>query len=173
MLKSLKSLKPLKPPGPRGIALLESLVAIAILALGVLGLLGAQLRTLGQAQAAVHRAQAVRLVEDLGERLRTHPDASAHWAVYQVDWNARTSAPDCHSRACDGADLARRDLANWKEAVAQGLPSGQARVFDAGDRRLGVGVGWAARGGGPALDEPDGPARCPEGLVCHYGHVQP
>ncbi len=163
----------LKPLRAHGFALLESLVAIAVLALGVLGLLGAQLRTLAQAQAAVHRAQAVRLVDDLGERLRAHPDAQAQWAIYQADWNARPAAPDCRSRTCDGAALARRDLALWKQAVADVLPLGQARVFDAGDRRLGVVVGWTARGGGPGIDGPDGVARCPEGFTCHRGHVQP
>ena len=53
----------------RGIALIESLVAIVITALGILGILGVQMRTLADTSTTVRRAQAIRLIEDLGERM--------------------------------------------------------------------------------------------------------
>ena len=69
----------LKPANPapaqrqRGITLIESLVAIVIMALGILGILGVQMRTLADTQTGVRRAQAVRLIEDLSERIQVSP----------------------------------------------------------------------------------------------------
>ncbi|RYH24567.1 MAG: type IV pilus modification protein PilV, partial [Alcaligenaceae bacterium] len=64
------------PPAlERGISLIESLVAIVIAAVGILGVLGVQMRTLSDTQTTVRRAQAIRLIEDLSERLKVHPNA--------------------------------------------------------------------------------------------------
>ena len=54
----------------KGITLLESLVAIVVMALGLLGVVGIQMRTLADTQTGVRRAQAVKLIEDLSERVR-------------------------------------------------------------------------------------------------------
>ena len=59
----------------RGITLLESLIAIVVAALGILGILGVQMRTLTDTQTSMRRAQAIRLIEDLSERMRVHPNA--------------------------------------------------------------------------------------------------
>jgi type IV pilus assembly protein PilV len=57
----------------RGISLIESLIAIVVTALGILGILGVQMRTLSDTSTTVRRAQAIRLIEDLGERMRVNP----------------------------------------------------------------------------------------------------
>jgi len=57
-----------------GVSLIESLVATTILAIGSLGLLTVQIRTLAETQTSVHRAQAVRAIEDLAERIKANPD---------------------------------------------------------------------------------------------------
>ena len=57
----------------RGITLIESMVALVIAALGILGILGVQMRTLSDTSTTVRRAQAIRLIEDLGERMRANP----------------------------------------------------------------------------------------------------
>lgn len=66
----------------RGISLIESLVAIVIAALGILGVLGVQMRTMSDTSTTVRRAQAIRLIEDLGERLKTNPNALSNIASY-------------------------------------------------------------------------------------------
>lgn len=63
----------------QGLTLLESLVAIVVLALGVLGMLGVQMRTLAETQTGVRRAQAVRLIEDLSERIKSNPRGWTSW----------------------------------------------------------------------------------------------
>ena len=62
----------------RGITLIESMVALVIAALGILGILGVQMRTLSDTSTAVRRAQAIRLIEDLSERMRVNPNAMAN-----------------------------------------------------------------------------------------------
>ena len=62
-------------PSQRGITLIESLVAIVIAALGILGILGMQMRTLTDTQTSVRRAQAIRLIDDLSERIKVCPNS--------------------------------------------------------------------------------------------------
>lgn len=163
-----------------GIALLESLIALAILASALLGMLFVQLRTLAEAQGTMHRAQALRLIEDLAERIQSNPGAFAQLADYRSDWGAvAAGAPDCEAQWCGPAALAQWDLYAWKSRVTHALPLGDAAVFDVpglipGEPRrvLGVMIGWRA-------DRPDGASAtapgiaCPTGLLCHLGHVQP
>ena len=59
----------------RGMTLIESVVAIVVAALGILGVVGTQVRTLADTQTTVRRAQAVRLIEELSERMQINPSA--------------------------------------------------------------------------------------------------
>jgi len=65
----------------RGVTLLESLIAIVLAALGAIGMIGIQLRTLADTQNTVRREQAIRLIEDLGERLKLSPNALRNGVV--------------------------------------------------------------------------------------------
>ncbi|MFT3719462.1 type IV pilus modification protein PilV [Pseudorhodoferax sp.] len=135
----------------QGFTLLESLIAIVLVALGVLGILGVQLRTLSDTQTAVRRAQALRLIEDLSERIKTNPSALTEAVLdqYVVDWGAVAGAvPDC-SAGCTAANLARHDVLRWKDTVQATMPLGDARVFRAADAgsansrpMLGVMISW-------------------------------
>ena len=114
----------------RGISLIESLVAMVVTALGVLGILGMQMRTLSDTSTTVRRAQAIRMIEDLGERIKTSPNALGHLSAYISPFSNVPSVPagGCTS-GCDSADLAIHDLAVWKKAIADTLPLGQASIF--------------------------------------------
>ena len=76
----------------RGITLIESLVALVISVLGIIGILGMQMRTLVDSQTATRRAQAVRLIEDLSERMRVHPNALINIKSYESDFDDLPSA---------------------------------------------------------------------------------
>lgn len=134
----------------RGIALIESLVAIVITALGILGILGVQMRTLSDTSTTVRRAQAIRLIEDLGERTRVNPNALADLNTYVSAFSAEPTVGSCAS-GCDHTQLATYDLAVWKRTVKSSLPLGQASIFIppaeaavvAGQgRQLGVMIAW-------------------------------
>ena len=187
----------------QGITLVESLVAIVVMALGVLGILGVQMRTLADTQTSVRRAQAVRLIEDLSERIRANPGGLSQLASYAMDQPAPAAAPTaqdlaalqtlqttCSTNACTSTQLVTRDRALWLATVQQSLPLGNARVFVvdsenvAADRRqLGVMISWRENERAmddssytAALQSPDSTASgvgCPTGRSCHVQYIQP
>lgn len=135
----------------RGISLLESLVAMVVLVLGVFAMLTLQLRTLADVQTSTRRVQAIRLIEDLGERIRANPRAWDQLEHYLSDWQHAAAAPprSCSAQACSAAELAQHELAQWRLQVARSLPLGQSRIFlapgeavGANRRQLGVMVRW-------------------------------
>lgn len=146
-------LKPMKTTSvrhQRGITLLESLVAIVVAALGILGILGVQIRTLTDTQTTVRRAQAIRLIEDLGERMKVNPNALADIDAYKSGFSEEPTPGSCSS-GCNHSQLAAYDLAVWKQTVKNTLPLGQASVFLApgegtganpNRRQLGMMISW-------------------------------
>lgn len=176
----------------RGITLIESLVAMVVTAVALFGILGVQMRTLVDTQSGVRRAQAIRLIEDLGELMQNNPDALNNLSTYASTPN---TTANCASTACSPSQLAAYDIKNWTNSVAQALPAGQAIVFTPknGSRQLGVLIGWRdgeynldgkARTVAEknALDAPfqvtgtasdNSAVACPAGLVCHLQYLQP
>jgi type IV pilus assembly protein PilV len=163
-----------------GVALLEALIALAILAGALLALLYMQLRTQADTESTLRRAQAMHLIDDLAERIRTNPSGFDELASYRSDWGTAPSpAIDCQTQSCGPAHLAQWDLSQWKANVAQSLPKGDAMVFDPPDlppgtprRMLAVMVGWHIRSGDSFELAVPG-ASCPTGHACQFGHVQP
>jgi type IV pilus assembly protein PilV len=134
----------------RGITLIESMVALVIAALGILGILGVQMRTLSDTSTTVRRAQAIRLIEDLSERMRVNPNAMANLGNYVSNFANNPTVGTCAS-GCDHTTLAAYDLATWKQSVRNSLPLGQAEIFippaEAGvaaaqRRQLGIMIAW-------------------------------
>ena len=178
----------------RGITLIESMVALVIAALGILGILGVQMRTLSDTSTTVRRAQAIRLIDDLGERMRTNPNAMANLGSYVSNFATNPAVGSCAS-GCDHAALAAYDLAVWKQAVRNSLPLGQAEIFippaEAGvaaaqRRQLGVMIAWRENeGDGRKTDDidatkvrdnignlTDGAAlACPADRTCHLQYI--
>lgn len=185
----------------RGISLLESLVAIVITALGILGVLGVQMRTLSDTQTTVSRSQAVRLIEDLGERMKVNPNALANITSYTIGWRGATPPPTarssklCDTSACTHAEFADYDVREWKRVVERALPQGDATVFFAAGeptatnrRQLGVLISWREneRTIADATDRDayknaistttaalggGGAATCPATFTCHLQYI--
>ena len=182
----------------RGITLIESLVAIVVTALGIMGILGVQMRTLSDTSTTVRRAQAIRLIEDLGERMRVNPNALADMTRYVTPFSATPAVGSCAS-GCTHTELADYDLAVWKRPVRNPLPLGQASIFTppaeaaaaAGQRRqLGVMIAWRENESdtsGNYKDDIDatkvrasdgtlsagagGAAACPANSTCHLQYI--
>lgn len=149
-----------RPRSQRGITLIESLVAIVVAALGILGVVGVQMRTLSDTQTTVRRAQAIRLIEDLSERLKVHPNAlnavnptgGAAASYVAESWGSALTAPsvNCTTAKCTPAQLAAYDLWAWRTLVRNTLPAGDGVVFltkgedgAAGNQRqLGIMLRW-------------------------------
>lgn len=129
--------------------MIESLVAIVVAALGILGILGTQMRTLTDTQTTVRRAQAIRLIEDLGERMKVNPSVLRDTDAYVADFNSTPAAGDCQAVSCNRTLLAAYDLGVWKQTVRDTLPLGRASIFlapgeevGANRRQIGVMVAW-------------------------------
>ncbi|MDB5939370.1 MAG: type pilus modification protein PilV [Polaromonas sp.] len=182
----------------RGITLLESLVAMVVAALSILGILGVQMRTLTDTQTTVRRAQAIRLIEDLGERMKVNPNALADINTYTSGF-ANEPTPGSCSSGCDHGQLAAYDLAVWKKTVKSTLPLGQASVFlapgegagaNANRRQLGVIISWRENerdtgsaykdnidaskvlaANGTAIAATDAANACPADRTCHLQYL--
>ena len=133
-----------------GFALIESLIAIVVMALGILGILGVQMRTLTDTSTTLRRAQAIRLIEDLSERMKVNPNALRNASLFESAFGGTHSIASCAS-GCNLTQLAAYDLADWKRTVSNTLPQGKASIFipqaesglPAGtNRQLGVMIAW-------------------------------
>ena len=189
-------MKPINSKYQKGIALLESLVALVVVALGVLGILSLQIRTMANTQTAVRQAQAIRLVENLGERVRMNPNSFVKEVAsgYTIGWGSRGTAVDC-STGCSSQDLAKADVAAWKESVLATLPLADANVFFVNDetgvdegarRQLGVLIAWRENESAQNAGDDDysryfrlesrgisnTEIRCPQGRTCYLQFIQ-
>lgn len=171
----------------RGISLIESLVAIVVMALGILGILGVQMRTLADTQTGVRRAQAIRLIEDLSERVKSQPNGLGVMDAYVRDWDetgATETSPNCQEDACSPSELATYDLNRWIDNVRAALPLGDAAVFLATDnttedpRQLGVMISWRQNERDEKsaaifqIDAKDS-VTCPTDRICHLQYISP
>lgn len=176
----------------RGITILESLVAIVVLALGILGLAGIQTRVLADSRTTNARAVAVRMAEDLAERMQFNSAIRlANPAInpnpYVVAWAAQPAAVDCTTNLCNPTQLANDDLSQWKATLGTLLPGGDAMVFQSptDPRQFGVLIGWDANTGAAALADAAtysqplqvvtgvAGATCAVGQECHLIYILP
>ncbi|WP_353365857.1 type IV pilus modification protein PilV [Acidovorax sp. FG27] len=179
--------------GQAGMTLIESLIAIVVMALGILGIVGIQMRTLVETQTSNSRAQAIRLIDNLSERVRLNPSAStasvnANYITAFGDTPASTSC----ATGCTAANLAAYDRGAWKRLVQSTLPLGDAAVFFAADetdtgnrRQLGVMVSWRENEKVRATDSAADTAAykqpftvtgasnvsCPANRICHLQYI--
>ena len=196
----MQQLTPHRAHRQQGITLLESLIAILVSALGILGILGVQMRTLSDTQTSVRRGQAIRLIEDLGERMRVNPNALISINSYISGYtppqaNESKVTVSCLSSACTPLQQAEYDLQQWKAAVQQNLPAGQSSIFlapgetvDANRRQVGVMIAWreneradtktdaidasqVRNSDGSFSAGTDDDNACPEGFTCHLQYL--
>ena len=175
-------------PRQHGITLVEVLVSIVVLALGLLGILGVQMRTLAETQTGVRRAQAIRLIADLSERIHANPDAlDPHvLAEYVTGWDTTlTAGAACAAQpGCAPDALASEQISEWRQSVAQNLPSGNAMTFlTPGGMQLGVLVSWRQNERSQdddyvihlqavaATDSGNQEVTCPAGHICHLQYI--
>lgn len=181
--------KPVQSRLQQGVSLIESLIAIIVLALGLLGILGFQMRVLADSTTSVRRAQAIRLINDLSERMTINPNAMLNMARYTTAWDDEDDLPaglDCATNACTAADLATYDAKLWLQSVRSQLPAGDASVFLAEDetidedrRQLGVMISWREREASSDSDYTTslnasiggGDVSCPTGKTCHLQYL--
>jgi type IV pilus assembly protein PilV len=157
----------------RGITLIEALIALLILALGVLGLAQVQARMLVETRTTNSRATAIRLIADLGDRIRANANAAPH---VQITLGPGPTSPSNYSAYAEGIDVntfsldppptdnpvgctptpgappctftpsdqARYDLWTWRTEVANDLMNGKALISQVNPQQLRVIIAWQA-----------------------------
>lgn len=152
-----------------GFTLPEVLVALLVMALGVLGAGAMQLTALRVRQESQWLTSSSRLAADFAARLRANAaQADAVYAGFEYDAQ-REPVPDpafaCGAAPCDSAQLARADLAELKQQVAQALPTGRVRICR--DRQMWQGgrLRWPCTGdaGAPLVIKIGWRGRLPDG----------
>lgn len=172
----------------RGVSLIEALVAMLIFAFGLLGLAGVQMRAMAEAKTSNARGVAIRLIDDLNERMQVNR-AGVRANAYALDWGATPEDQDCMEEPCDSAKQAQADLYQWKNHVISQLQNGDARVFQVpGDiRQIGVMIAWSVNEGKANADSAvsaeytdvfktnntDADVSCPSKSICHLVYLQP
>ena len=98
-----------------GFSMLELLVALLVTSVGVLGIAGLTTLNAQHRRSAAAHAEAVRLAEDIIERIRANP-AGLQAGSYAVSGDA-VGGSDCHAGQCAAAEMAAFDLAQWRCAL--------------------------------------------------------
>jgi type IV pilus assembly protein PilV len=111
----------------RGVSIVEVLVALLVLSIGMLGIAGLFVESVRNSRTALLRTQAVNLVSDMGDRIRSNANAREAYDMGLYDDAPSTYA--CAPTADDAGDncsiteLAEDDLARWQAAVRETLPA--------------------------------------------------
>jgi type IV pilus assembly protein PilV len=110
-----------------GFTLLEVLIAIVVVAFGLLGLAGLQAFALKNNQSASLRVAAVGLTTDLIDRMKANFEGAVTGEYNKPNNDAAytTSVAGCtQTGGCTPIELAKNDLKQWRDRVAQALPGG-------------------------------------------------
>jgi len=165
----------------RGLSMIEILVALTIVAFGMLGLLGLQARALSVQKDAFHRRQAAELVAQLAERMRANHLAflAGRYALsFDASSAAPSTAPAC-AAPCTSAQVAARDLDEWRIELRRRIPGAAAYLqWDAANRSgIAVAVAWpeqhAAANDAVCDALTVGGAALPAGYRCYQTRVFP
>ena len=116
----------------RGATLIEVLVALLVLSIGLLGVAALQVNALTTNQSAHVRSQASVLAYDIADRMRANR-VVALAGGYNTTYAATIASP---------AALNEIDLANWKAALANTLPTGEGELATVGNIAV-IRVRWS------------------------------
>lgn len=118
------------PDRQRGVGMIEVLIAITISAFALLGLAGLQVAALRYQKVANFRSLASQYGADIGDRIRANAagaNAGNYTAAGTYPGNA-TAAACAVSNACTAAELATRDIYNWRLSLSKVMAGGWGTV---------------------------------------------
>lgn len=112
----------------RGSSLLEILVSMLLLSIGMLSMAGLHARAVQSTRTGQYMGVAAQLAADLAERMRANAQAAMD-GKYTVqlpyaEASGPQKVPGCaKSTACTGAEMAARDIAQWRNDAQAQLPA--------------------------------------------------
>lgn len=116
----------------RGFSLMEILVTVIVLSIGLLGLAGLQMTGMRNNHSAYLRSQATILANDVLDRMRANR-TTALIGSYDTAIGTPATAPaaNCDGQTtdnCTEAEMATLDIDQWKQNLANLLPSGDGSI---------------------------------------------
>jgi type IV pilus assembly protein PilV len=112
-----------------GISMVEALVALVVLSIGMLGIASLYVSSLQAGRTALLRTQAVNLVNDMMDRIRSNTAGRKGYDLSEIDEPAEQ---DCVASEkdtnCTPAQLAEDDLAKWILSIDDLLPGANEDV---------------------------------------------
>ncbi|WP_019626000.1 type IV pilus modification protein PilV [Thioalkalivibrio sp. ALJT] len=117
-----------------GVTLIEVLVALLVLSIGLIGVAALQANALQANHGSQMRSQATNLAYDIADRMRANRQAALSTDNdYVGDYSAINCPSDPDNLPSPAGNLAQRDVAEWRVALACGMPNGRARITRDGD----------------------------------------
>jgi len=109
-----------------GFTLIEAMVSLVVLSVGMIGIAALYAQGLGAGRTAIYRTQAVNLVGDIADRIRSNRRG-------QVAYAGGAASNGCDPQTGGGVDcnpvqMAAHDLFVWNQQVQQLLPNGQWQI---------------------------------------------
>jgi type IV pilus assembly protein PilV len=111
-----------------GFTLIEVLIAATVLAVGLLGAGALLAQSLKASVHALQRGQAVFLIADLAERIRSDAAAASAFALDDATVLPAPSATCMSPDSCAVADVAAVELYRWQQALLASLPDARASI---------------------------------------------
>lgn len=126
-----------------GFSFVEVLVAAVLFSIGIAGVISLQLFTMSSSQIAGNRAQALMLMSDIVERIRSNPEGGI-LALYNFNGSVNTPATQCDNTVCTSDELAQFDLWQWQNKLTDmsTLPNAGGRVQYHSDGSYTIEVTW-------------------------------
>jgi type IV pilus assembly protein PilV len=106
-----------------GVSIVEALVALLVLSIGMLGIAVMYLESVRANRTALSRTQAIHLINDMADRIRSNRGARGAYALALTDTKP-TGAADCAGANCTPDALAKYDIQAWATSVIDTLPKG-------------------------------------------------
>ncbi|WP_158583347.1 type IV pilus modification protein PilV [Salinisphaera sp. Q1T1-3] len=135
-----------------GFTLLEAMIAIVVISIGLLGLLGLQTYAITATQSSQYRTLASIAIQDIAARMQANPRAADQGFYSAIDSPGEPSDKCRSETPCSPEAMARLDVWQWSQGIADTLPNGRGFVdcarTEAGGSRCSVyrvTIGWRLR----------------------------
>ena len=134
----------MKRPTEQGLGLIEVLIATLVLSVGLLGATLVQSQAQAAAQQADWQHQALRSAQDMAQAMRSNPLALEQGAYTAPEPDAAqpVSAQACDTSPCDPVARAQHDVQQWRQRLAERLPSGRGALLAEGPTQRRLVVMW-------------------------------
>ena len=98
----------------QGIGLIEVLVAVMLISVGFLAVARMQVEGMRFSQSAYYRSQGYFMANDIVDRMRANLQGVAEGAYDNKTTDTSYIAPDCSTAICTPAQIALKDLSEWR-----------------------------------------------------------